>query len=101
PVNDTDNRELVAILFADMVGFAALRQSVALELRAEMLALAKAALSRHRGQLVNTMGDAFLAKFLTADEAVRFSFLLQEIIGQRNAGQHRPRRFRLRLGMHL
>jgi len=48
----TESRKLAAVLFADMVGFSALRQAEALELRDEMMALAAERFSTHRGRLV-------------------------------------------------
>lgn len=99
----TESRKLAAILFADMVGFSALRQAVALELRDAMMALAAEMFPPHRGRLVNTMGDGFMAEFPTAIDAVQFATGLQEAIAARNGkGEHEGvTRLRVRMGVHV
>jgi class 3 adenylate cyclase len=97
----TESRKLAAIVFADMVGFSALRQTVALELREAMMALATQELALHRGRLVNTMGDGFFAEFPTALDAVQFAVALQEAVEARNSASPEAARLRLRIGAHV
>jgi class 3 adenylate cyclase/tetratricopeptide (TPR) repeat protein len=94
-------RKLAAIMFADMVGFSALKQDLAIECREEMLALAQDTLRVHGGRLVNTMGDGFLAEFSTALSALKCAVELQKSIQQRNETAATQSRFRLRLGLHI
>jgi class 3 adenylate cyclase/tetratricopeptide (TPR) repeat protein len=94
-------QRLAAIVFADMVGYSTLRQSVALESQGEMLKLARQGLERHHGRLVKTMGDGFMAEFPAANRAARFAIELQEALAARNQAGPGERRFRLRIGMHF
>ena len=54
---------LVAIVFADMVGYSRLREQVALQFQGEMKALAGECLALHHGRLVGTTGDGFFCGF--------------------------------------
>jgi class 3 adenylate cyclase len=96
-------RRLAAIVFTDMVGFTALAQedeSRALELLEEHRALVRAALPRHRGREVKTIGDAFLLEFASALDATACAIEVQRAVRKRNQ-IHRRDPIQLRIGIHI
>lgn len=98
------NRRLAGIMFTDMVGYTALGQrneSLSLALVEEQRKLIRPILSRHSGREVKTMGDAFLAEFPSALEAVRCAYDIQRAIRELNFSLPGDRRVLLRVGVHL
>ncbi len=96
-------RRLAAIMFTDMVGFTALAQkdeSRALELLEEHRALVRAALPRHRGREVKTIGDAFLLEFTSALDATACAIDVQRAVRKRNQTRRRDP-IQLRIGIHV
>lgn len=96
-------RRLAAIVFTDMVGFTALAQedeSRALELLEEHRALVRAALPRHGGREVKTIGDAFLLEFASALDATACAIEVQRAVRKRNQ-IHRRDPIQLRIGIHV
>jgi TolB-like protein/class 3 adenylate cyclase len=98
-------RRLAAILAADVVGYARaveadetrtlqvldeLRQTVILPLLAE-----------HRGRLVKTMGDGFLAELGSVVDAVACAVAIQRRWAEAQASRAPERRLGLRIGVHL
>ena len=96
----TERCKLAAVLFADMVGYSARRQDLALELRGEMMALAGACLAAGQGNLIKTAGDEIFAEFPSGSAAVACAMQIQEGVARRNASQPRARRFLLRAGIN-
>ena len=96
-------RRLAAIMFTDMVGFTALAQaneSRALELLEEHRSLVRAALARHRGREVKTIGDAFLLEFASALDATTCAIEVQRAVRKRNQIRRRDP-IQLRIGIHV
>lgn len=96
-------RRLAAIMFTDMVGFTALAQqdeSRALELLEEHRTLVRAALPRHRGREVKTIGDAFLLEFSSALDATACAIEVQRAVRKRNHIRRRDP-IQLRIGIHV
>jgi class 3 adenylate cyclase len=96
-------RRLAAIMFTDMVGFTALAQedeARALELLEEHRKLVRAALPRHRGREVKTIGDAFLLEFASALDATACAIEVQRAVRKRNQVR-RGNPIQLRIGIHL
>jgi adenylate cyclase len=76
----TEERQLAAIVFTDMVGYSALAQrdeAFALELLEEHRRLLREILARFHGTKIKTIGDAFLLQFRSALEAVRCAIEIQ------------------------
>lgn len=96
-------RRLAAIMFTDMVGFTTLAQkdeSRALELLEEHRVLVRAALPRHSGREVKTIGDAFLLEFASALDATACAIDVQRAVRKRNQ-IHRRYPIQLRIGIHV
>ena len=96
-------RRLAAIMFTDIIGFAALTQrdeKAALQLLQDQENLLLPLLGVHRGRHVKTVGDGLLLEFPNALDAVEFGVEFQRRVHERNA---RPgsEPLRLRVGIHL
>lgn len=95
-----DRRRLVAILAADVVGYARLigadEAGTLARLRALFGEAIRPVLRAHGGRIFKLMGDAFLAEFGSAVAAVTAAAAMQEAIAAREAAD-----LRLRVGVHL
>ena len=95
-----DRRRLVAIVAADVVGYSRLigadETGTLARLRALFAEAIRPVVRDHGGRIFKLMGDAFLAEFGSAVDAVRAAAALQEAIAAREAPD-----LRLRIGVHL
>ncbi|HEX9646466.1 MAG TPA: alpha/beta fold hydrolase, partial [Alphaproteobacteria bacterium] len=97
-------RKLAAILSADVVGYSRLMQAdeaatvAALKTCREVIA---GLVARHGGRVVNAPGDALLADFASAVEAVAAAVEIQQAVEGRNVELAPERRMRLRIGVNL
>ena len=101
---DTEQRQLAAIMFTDMVGYSAMAQrdeALALELLEEHRRIVREILSRFHGTEIKTIGDAFLIQFRSALEAVQCAIEIQRTFAKRNHDVPPERRIELRIGIHL
>ena len=83
-----DVRRLSAIMFTDIVGYSAITQrdeSLALSLLDEHNRLLREVIAEHGGSVVKTVGDAFLAEFASALDAVKAAMAAQTVLHTRNA----------------
>jgi adenylate cyclase len=97
-------RRLAAIMFTDMIGYTALGQSnesLSLALLEEQRKLVRPILTKHNGREVKTIGDAFFVEFPSALDAVRCAYDIQRATREFNISLPEPRRFHLRVGVHL
>jgi class 3 adenylate cyclase/tetratricopeptide (TPR) repeat protein len=97
------NRQLVAVMLTDVVGFATLTQqneAAALELVEEQENLVRPLLQRYGGREVKTIGDAFLVEFESALAATRCAVDLQRGVTERNRRTTSPK-LELRIGIHV
>ena len=97
-------RELVAILKADVAGYSRMMQAdevftvrTLTEFRQAMAGM----VADRRGQVVHTAGDSFLAKFPSVADAVECALEVQDEIGARNAAFPEDRQVRFRIGLNL
>ena len=97
-------RRLAAILSADVVGYSRLmaedeagtiRTVTAYREEVELL------VRQHRGRLVDSTGDNFLAEFPTALDAVRGAIQIQRVLKVRNSELPTERRMEFRIGIHM
>ncbi|OHD15204.1 MAG: hypothetical protein A2Z96_07035 [Spirochaetes bacterium GWB1_48_6] len=95
--------KLAAIMFTDIVGFSRMMENdeegtlKTMEIHNRII---RDLVAKHRGKVIKTIGDAFLADFPTALDAVRCSLSVQEGIRDYSAsGTGNP--LTLRIGVHL
>lgn len=90
-------------MFTDIVGYSAITQrdeSLALALLDEHNRILREAIAAHGGQVIKTVGDAFLAEFVSALDAVKAAMAAQTALHQRNATTA-GEPIRIRIGIHL
>jgi class 3 adenylate cyclase/TolB-like protein/tetratricopeptide (TPR) repeat protein len=100
-----DRRKLVAVLYADMVGYSrliGLDDAGTLErLRALRRDVIDPAVHRHGGRIVQTGGDSLLIVFDSIDGAVRCAVTIQEQIPDFDGDQPADRAIRFRIGINV
>lgn len=98
-------RQLVAVLAADIVGFTRMMHDDEVgtfeALNARRLTLFEPSLRTHHGRLVKTMGDGLLAEFSSAIDAVNCAIALQDANQAVDASLPAERRLALRIGISL
>ena len=97
-------RRLTTILAADVAGYSALmasdEEATVRTLRAYREIIDKL-IARHDGRIFNTAGDAVLAEFSSAVEAVRCAITIQDELRVRNAELVPERQMLFRIGVNL
>ena len=97
-------RRLAAILAADVAGYSRLigadEEGTLSRLRAHRHELIDPKVSEHRGRIVKTTGDGFLAEFGSVIDALRCATEVQRGIAERNAGVTADSRIDYRVGIH-
>src|SRR5712675_1106493 len=100
-----EQRKLVAILAADVVGFSRLTGSdedrTLARLRALRSDLIDPTIAVHNGRVVKRTGDGSLVEFRSVVDAVRCAIEVQNGMVERNAGVPPERRIEFRVGIHL
>jgi adenylate cyclase len=98
-------RRLVAIVVADIVGYARLMEKdepgTLSRLRAIMSDVVEPKTTEFRGRIVKTTGDGWLSEFGSVTDAVRSTVEIQAAMPARNAGMGKEEELRLRAGIHL
>lgn len=97
-------RKLAAILSSDVVGYSQLMREDDGATIAAVLAVRKLMarhISRHDGRVVDAPGDALLAEFASAVEAVRCAVAIQQSMLLRNTAGPANRQMRVRIGVNL
>jgi adenylate cyclase len=98
-------RHLAAIVCMDVAGYSRLMGADEERTLARIQALQRdviePALAAHRGRLVKTAGDGFLAEFASVVDAVRSAAAIQRQVGEREAAEPEARRITLRIGVNL
>ena len=97
PPQSSQPRHLVAVWFADVVGYSRLasaNEDGALRLVDRFQTCVRGVVERHGGRVVKFVGDAALAEFSSTDAAARSALLLHEEFQQ---GSHTQ----LRIGLHV
>ena len=101
----TENRKIVAILAADVVGFSRLAAAdedrTLARLRALRSDLIDPTIAVHKGRVVKRTGDGLLVEFRSVVDAVRCAIEVQHSMIERNAGVPAERRIEFRVGIHL
>ena len=98
------SRQLVVIMFTDMVGYAALVQrdeALALRVLKRHHQLVRGVLPQFGGHEIKTMGDAFLVEFGSALRATECAIAIQQRIHAALTDAPEAERFEIRIGLHL
>jgi adenylate cyclase len=101
---DAQPRTLVAILHADVAGFSRLTEQdedATFRDLAKCLDIFATHIPRHRGRIVNTAGDAVLATFGSAQDALNCAARIQAALAECNAALPEERQLRFRVGLNL
>ena len=103
-VTPAETRKLAAIMFTDIVGFS--RQMGADEARMLRLLdvhnqLMQHAVATHHGQVIKTIGDAFLVDFPSVVQAVQCAQAVQAQLRARNTEHENAEQIHIRIGIHL
>src|SRR5438477_13053977 len=96
------SRRLVAVWFADIVGYsahAAEDETGALRLVEILQTLSRETVRRYGGRVVKFLGDAVLAEFPSTDLAVRAAVALNTEYGDKSTASRDAHR--LRIGVHV
>jgi adenylate cyclase len=97
-------RRLAAILAADVAGYSRLigadEEGTLHRLRSIRAEVIDPAIAAHRGRLVKTTGDGFLAEFASVVDALRCAVEVQREIAGRVDEAPADRRIELRIGIH-
>jgi class 3 adenylate cyclase len=98
-------RRLTAILAADVAGYSRL-MGVAEErtherLRAHLRELVEPKIAEHRGRVVKSTGDGFLAEYPSVVDAVRCAVDIQRGMFERNSALPSDQRIDFRIGINL
>ena len=101
---ETAKRKLTTILAADVVSYSQLmardEEGTLSRLKAYR-AVSDRLVDKHNGRVFNTAGDAFLAEFDSAVEAVRCAISIQEDLAVRNAQLSEDQQMWLRIGINV
>jgi adenylate cyclase len=103
--SDKVERKLSAILAADVAGYSRLmgvdEEGTLASLNGHRREHIDPCIARHRGRIVKTTGDGFLAEFSSVVEAVRCAAEVQDGMAERNANVASDRRLEFRIGVNL
>jgi adenylate cyclase len=98
-------RRLKAILFADVVGYSRLvgqdEVGTLRRLQDVLRGVVRPQVRAHGGRIVSVKGDAVLAEFASAVEAVASAVALQQAMAEKNAVFANAQRIELRIGVNL
>ena len=98
-----ESRRLSVIVFTDIVGYSRMVQAdetTALALLGEHNQIVAPRIEAHRGRTIKTIGDAFMAAFDSAADAVAAAAEIQQALTERNAGVDAERQVHVRIGIH-
>ena len=101
----TGGRKLIAVVYADMVGYSRLigldDAGTLRRLRTLRRALIDPAIREHGGRVMQTGGDSLLVAFDSIDGAVRCAVKVQQQVPVYDGDQPADRRIRFRIGINI
>src|SRR3954466_11200781 len=100
-----NRRKLIAVVYADMVGYSRLigldDVGTLQRLRALRVNLIDPAIEEHGGRIVQTGGDSLLLVFDSVDGAVRCALMVQQQVPTHDGDQPPDRAIRFRVGINI
>jgi class 3 adenylate cyclase/TolB-like protein len=103
--HDRIERQLAAILAADVAGYSRLtgvdEEGTHVQLQAHLRALVDPKIAEHRGRIVKNTGDGMLAEFSSVVDAVRCALDIQRGMADRNAEVSHDKRIEFRIGINV
>jgi len=103
--NEQVPRRLAAILAADVAGYSRLmtadEEGTLARLKAMRRDVVDPLVAEHRGRIVKSTGDGWLAEFASVVDAVRCATGIQRKVASREAGAPEAERMLLRMGVNL
>src|SRR5918997_1736220 len=105
PLQERQERRLLAIFAADVVGYSRLiradEEGTLRALQADREIIDRL-ISEHRGRIANTAGDSILAEFPSVVDAVRCALTIQRAVAEANAAASpNEQRLQFRIGVHV
>src|SRR5262245_6619073 len=100
----SSRRKMAAILSADVVGYSRLmgaNEAATVETLKSYRDIIARLVARHGGRVVNSPGDALLAEFPSAVEAVQAAIEIQQSVEGHNIELEADRRMQFRIGVNL
>jgi len=100
----TETRKLAAIMFTDIVGFSCqmgTNEARMLRLLETHNQLIQQAVAEHHGNVIKTVGDAFLVDFPSVVNAVQCAQRIQDQFRAHNADKQDSEQIHVRIGIHL
>jgi class 3 adenylate cyclase len=97
-------RELVAIMLTDMVGYSGSMERDEQRAYAKLLEhnkIVRAEIVKHRGREIKTIGDAFLVIFRSAHDAVNCAVAIQRALADCNLTKDDTDKCLIRIGVHI
>lgn len=97
-------RQMTAIMFTDIVGYSAQMGAneaamvKKLEVHNEIM---RNQIVRNRGTVIKTIGDAFMVRFRSGENAVQCALDCQKAIGEYNKSKTPENQFHIRIGCHM
>lgn len=98
-------RRLAAVVAADVAGYSRLmgrdEEGTLARLKSIRRDIIDGKINEHRGRIVKTTGDGFLAEFASAVDAARCAFEIQSAMAAPNAAAPPDSRIEFRIGIHI
>ncbi len=101
---ETFERKLAAIMFTDIYGYSRLMSSderKALNMLSEHDRIVEDVIRSHNGNILKKMGDAILAEFNSAVDALNCAIKIQNDLGDYNSNRILDERIIIRIGLHV
>ena len=98
------SRGIKAVLFSDMKGYSSKMsqdEDRAFRLMEEHDRLVTPIVEHHHGKLIKKIGDAIMAAFATASDAVNCAIEIQEVLASHNQGKEQADQIVIRIGIHV
>ena len=96
--------QMTAIMFTDIVGYSkqmGANQAAMLKKLDVHNEIMRNQIVRNRGTVIKTIGDAFMVRFRSAENAVQCAMDCQKGIGDYNKGKEANDQFHIRIGIHM